>query len=181
MKEEFLTLYHGTPGSRARDIISTGRISCRATSMMKVYDELKTTPGFVYLTINPSVAVYYGNMLAVVHREEVFSIYQLTIATSDLETDYDELCMRFSFQQGQTCSLAESLNTTQCCRISRDLLLGREVTHQVEFASNISRERSPLVNQLLALRRRPDLEDAKNLSGQLAWQSIEGHPEKRGR
>ncbi|MBP2157385.1 hypothetical protein J2067_005185 [Erwinia rhapontici] len=43
-----LTLYHGTPGSRARDIISTGRISCSAESMMKVYDELKTTSGFVY-------------------------------------------------------------------------------------------------------------------------------------
>ena len=165
--KEFLTLYHGTTFSRAQEIARTGKISNCAVSMMNVSDELKTTKGYVYLTSNPGNAAYYGKILAVQYQEASLCIYKITIARAALETDYDELRMRYDFPADQIVSPEDGIDITQSCRTAECLTLGIEVMHKLTLAT-----RSAEGSALIRLRRRRCLDDAITLASELPWQAI---------
>ena len=171
MASDDVTLYHGTPISRALEINRMGKISPAADSMIDVTDELKTTPGFVYLTTNPGVAAYYGNMLAYQHEETMFCIYKIVISRTVLETDYDELVMRYGFARGAEINLDDSVRLTQCCRTPVDLFLGREIRHHIILPSRYLFGRDPAVSKLLNSKRADALELAIDVARELPWQA----------
>lgn len=172
MPETLLTLYHGTTISRAREIMRTRRLSTNAETLMQVRDDLKTTPGYVYLTQSPAVAVYYGNMLAIVHHEARFCIYKMTINADRLEVDYDNLRIHNSLTNSVINSPTEALRLTQSCRIAADLHLGTEVTHAAHFPSNMSKQRMSVVGEFLSLRKPENLGKAITLAQQQSWTTL---------
>lgn len=172
MTETLLTLYHGTTISRAQEIMRTRKLSAHAETLMQVRDELKTTPGYVYLTQSPALAAYYGNMLAIVHHEAQFCIYKVTVKAERLEVNYDNLRILNTLRNIEIKSPAEALRLTQSCRVAADLHLGTEVTHAAYFPSNMSEERTQVVRELLALRRPEKLSKAITLAQQLPWTTL---------
>lgn len=125
--KEFLTLYRGTTFSRAQEIARTGEISNRAVSMMNVSDELKTTEGYVYLTSNPGNAVYYGNGLALMNKEDQFCIYRCVLDIGELSADMDELNIQRNVPHDEQVTAQESLLEVLICRINRSLVLGTDI------------------------------------------------------
>lgn len=177
MTETLLTLYHGTTLSRAKEITRTGKILAQAGSLMNVCDALKTTPGYVYLTVNPAMAIHYGNMLAIQHQENAFSIYRINLNTAELETDYDEVMNKWRLRPGSfnienITELSNSLPITQSCRIPRDLHLGTEITHALRMPTNKSSGRTPAIHALLQMKRAKFANDAILIVDNLPWEII---------
>lgn len=165
-----MTLYHGTKISRSQEIDRCKLISVSAESCYEFEKPFSPTKGFVYLTSNPGLAAYYGNLFAVYGGEETFCIYEVNIDSNELCIDDDELVMRYGVGPGHHFSLEEVMDITQTCRIDRDLIIGSDVTQQLILPSNLSRNRIPVVSQLISYRRSERSGDAITLSLMLPWQ-----------
>ncbi|EMD5224812.1 hypothetical protein VQ422_004785 [Salmonella enterica] len=165
-----MTLYHGTKISRAQEIDRCQLISVSAESCYAFDKSLSATKGFVYLTSNPGLAAYYGNMYAVYGGEDAFCIYEMSIDYNELCIDDDELVMRHGVGPGHCFSLEQAMDITQTCRIDRDLVIGGDVLQHLILPSNISRNRIPVVRELIRYRRSGQLDDAIALSRMLPWQ-----------
>lgn len=166
--KNYLTLYHGTVFSRAQEINRSGEISNSAVSMMNVADALKTTVGFVYLTINPGKAVYYGNGLALENDEDQFCIYRCVLDISELSADIDELNIKYGIPRDQRISTEESLLQVLTCRINRSLKFGTDITDYIFLPSRL-RIRVPSVTDLIHMRDAGHTQCAIDRISELPW------------
>lgn len=93
-----MLLYHGTSQSRGEQILNDGIIShlasleydCRHNhTLIYLGVDISTTAGYVYLTNNILLALYFGDCHAK-HRDDKVYIFAIDVPLKNVEPDYDE-------------------------------------------------------------------------------------------
>lgn len=72
-ENKILNLFHATTMSRGLQIIKDGEIRTDAPSV--ICWSLETTPGWIYLSDQLDNAVHWGNKIACLSKDELFSIF----------------------------------------------------------------------------------------------------------
>ncbi|WP_210469961.1 hypothetical protein [Sporosarcina sp. 6E9] len=123
-----ITLYHGTSKERGSHILADGKI--KAKNINRVYDEnhiMPTSDGYVYLTKDIALAVYYANLTAVtIDRDTQLMIFKLELYNYELEADLDEIKYTLNNKKEKErddYSVKDSLKLTASVRYPHDVLL----------------------------------------------------------
>jgi hypothetical protein len=134
-----MILFHGTSELRAQLIIESGKI--KSKNVNRIYNDNKytTTTGYVYLTDQLYIALRYGrNTVNIEHNYfmgdfEHFGtkvvIFKVDIDPNLLEPDYDQLEIECALGKSlpTVSSFMESLNICKSVRVSKDLIVRKEV------------------------------------------------------
>ncbi|WP_313893843.1 hypothetical protein [Psychrobacillus sp.] len=147
-----ISMYHGTSKKRGDQILNDGML--KATSIKRVYDDdhpLPSTDGYIYLTNDIALAVYYANKTSYFSDEdEQLMIFKIEMEKESLKADIDEINMtHLSFWKDKSPiidkekpTLDESLAIVSAARFPNDIILKEfDVQHMIE-TSTFSRNSS---------------------------------------
>ncbi|MER2174930.1 MAG: hypothetical protein ABS911_09645 [Carnobacterium sp.] len=118
-----MKLYHGTSKERGLKILNDKAIKC--DNINRVYNKeglVPTEDGFVYLTNNKVLALYYANKTAVFENDEKLMLFCVDINKEILLPDFDEI--KYTIKTTKEISshtLDESLEFTQSARVNFDI------------------------------------------------------------
>lgn len=170
-----MKLFHGTTFSASLKIEDEKIIAHKIDRPHYKGDGLETTDGYVYLTNNVGYAAYLAQRLAQ-DVDDLCVVYEIGIDENELEVDIDQLKMigRISEDEAKTFSVQSSLSSVQSCRISRSLVIGKDVIRKLILpsASNSEHQDYDLLRELRQLRRTGDDEAALALVPELMWVNI---------
>jgi hypothetical protein len=141
-----MILYHGTYESRAKEVFSSGYLKCDGIEFNYESEAIyPTTKGFVYLTENLPLSIYYGARVISGNSPEGIFVFEVDISEEELEVDYDEIEVMSIWpnvkKQIESISpflVTHSLELLHSVRVRRDLKLGVDVKKylQLPFGNN---------------------------------------------
>ncbi len=133
-----MILFHGTTAERAKRIFKEG---CVNKDSGKFYTRQEngdgyTTDGFIYLSTELTLAIYFANCHTLVDKSTSIFIFKFDIPLNLIEPDFDELR-----HQGATRILTDyyggelecSLQEHKCCRVALNICFGSFQSSYIEI------------------------------------------------
>ena len=126
-ENKILNLFHATTMSRGLQIIKDGKIRTDAPSV--ICWSLETTPGWIYLSDQLDNAVYWGNKIACLSKDELFFyIFRVQVQEENCYPDTDDLqyVSWLSPEEAENTDLYTCLSHS--CRTDKELYTGCEIS-----------------------------------------------------
>lgn len=140
-----MILYHGTTLSISEKIDESKALKINSESLYKD-PSIQTTPGYIYLSINPALAFYYGNKHSAHYtdptEEDSFVVYEIELEKEELLVDTDELkyVHEKTKEEINNYNLDKCLKEAYTCKIGRNLEFKKHVKRKLIVPSSTSPE-----------------------------------------
>lgn len=139
-----MKLYHATYGSRAKEILDSGLI--KSTGVKRVFDSSSTYPtteGYVYLTENLPLSIFYGARGLPMDCNDQIYIFEVEAHEEELLVDEDEIGVMSIWPQTRELILSrspflwkDSLEILHSVRVKRDLIIGVDVKRYLKLPTD---------------------------------------------